>query len=307
MNAKCNLIIDSCCDLPFEVVDRPSVELLKFPYVSEYGERLDDLFVTRTAHDFYESMRKGEHPKTAQIPYVDMISAFERAIVSGVPTVYLAFSSGLSGNFETACMIRDKLIEENPSAELYLVDTKLASIAEGLLVYEAIRQQDRGLSAQELAQWAEEARFFVRSIFMIDDLEHLARGGRMPVSISHAGAKLDVKPLLGFDLTGKLTFMSVARGRKKAIRQMVDYYAKHATDTPGQRIIVGNADCPKDAERLMDAVTKVDETVPIVCANTGPVIGCHVGPGMLSMVFWGRDLREDLSVADRIALKIKGE
>ena len=118
---------------------------------------------------------------------------------------------------------------------------------------------------------------------------------------------MDVKPLLFIDELGKLALSGVARGRKKAIKQMVDYYRTHMSYVPGQRVIVGNADCLKDAERLADGVAKVNETVPIMMANTGPVIGSHVGPGMLSVVFWGDDIREDLSVADRIAKKIKGE
>ena len=69
MDIKCNLIIDSCCDLPYEVVDRDGVYLLKFPYLDDEGEHLDDLYRSRSAHDFYESMRNGSEPQTAQIPH----------------------------------------------------------------------------------------------------------------------------------------------------------------------------------------------------------------------------------------------
>lgn len=306
MDPRCNLIIDSCCDLPSELVQVEGVELLKFPYITQNGEFIDDLFTSISAHEFYDMMRKGDQPKTAQIPYPVMEEVFGRAIRSGIPTVYLAFSSALTGNFDTACMIRDNLLKERPHAELYMVDTKLASIAEGLIVFEAIRQRDRGLSARELAEWAQEARYYVRSSFMVDSLEWLSHGGRIPATVAYASAKLDVKPLFFIDELGKLALSSVARGRKKAIRSMADYFATHTSDYPGQRVIIGNADCPRDAERLADSIRKVDGTVPIMMADTGPVIGSHVGPGMLSLVFWGIDMREDLSVADRIAKKIKG-
>ena len=134
MQHKCNLIIDSCCDLPFEVVDREGVELIRFPYIMSDGEHADDLYQTSSAHDFYQAMRNGEEPTTAQVPVPVFRDAFERAIASGVPTVYLSFSSGLSGSFDAAALVHDQLMAEHPDAELYIVDTCLASVAEALLM-----------------------------------------------------------------------------------------------------------------------------------------------------------------------------
>ena len=306
-DVKCNMIIDSCCDLPPEVIDTPGVELLRFPYMIDDEQRLDDMFTTISASDFYNRMRKGAEVSTAQIPIVAITEAFEHAIESGVPTVYLGFSSGLSGTFDTISLVRDQLVEQHPEAELYVVDTKLASIAEGLLVYEAIRQRARGLTARELVDWANEARFYVNEQFTLDELEWLKRGGRIPSSVAFAGSKLDVKPMLDISLDGKLSLTGVARGRKKGIRQLAEFYRKHALDLgAGGQIVIGSADCPKDVERLKDALCKVDDTVLFLETNIGPVIGSHVGPGMLAIAFMGQDARDDLSVSDRIAKKVRG-
>ncbi len=307
MQHQCNLIIDSCCDLPFEVVDREGVELIKFPYVMRDGEHADDLYQTLSAYDFYQAMRDGDEPTTAQVPVPVFRDAFTRAIESGVPTVYLSFSSGLSGSYDAAALVHEQLMAEHPEAELYLVDTRLASIAEALLVHEALRQRDNGLTAHELALWAEEARFFVDAEFMVDDLESLRRGGRIPGSVAYAGSKLDVKPLLTITCDGKLSLSGVARGRKKGIKQLADYYHKRKADSrPGRFVVIGNADCPKDAARLKDALAKEDDSILFLESSIGPVIGSHVGPGMIAVVFWGNDKREELSVADRIAKKVKG-
>lgn len=305
---KCNVIIDSCCDLPPEVIDVPGVELLRFPYLLDGEERVDDMFTSISAQEFYTRMRKGADVSTAQIPIVAIMDAFERAVESGVPTVYLGFSSGLSGTFETISMIRDQVVSEHPEAELYVVDTKLASIAEGLLVYEAIRQRAHGLTARELVDWANEARFYVNEQFTLDELEWLKRGGRIPSSVAFAGSKLDVKPMLDISIDGRLSLTGVARGRKKGIRQLAEYYRKHAADLgSGSYIIIGGADCPKDVERLKDALCKVDDTVLFLETSIGPVIGSHVGPGMLAIAFMGNDVRDGLSVSDRIAKKVRSE
>ena len=306
MDPKCTMIIDSCCDLPASVVKRPDVYMLKFPYLFGEEEHLDDLYQATTPHDFFDRMRKGEYPSTAQISMVAYKEAFEWAAKQGKPCVYLSFSSGLSGSYNTACMIAEQVRAEYPDFELHIVDTKLASIAEALLVYEAFNQRSNGLSAAELAEWAEEARYFVNALFMVDDLDSLRRGGRIPDSVAQAGAKLDVKPVLTIALDGTLSLKGVARGRKKGIKQLVEYFdSRAAKDNPSQCVVVADADCPRDLERLEEAISKVDESALIMASSIGPVIGSHVGPGMIAVVFWGKDRREDLSVADRIAKKVR--
>ena len=307
MQPQCNLIIDSCCDLPFEVVNRPGVELLEFTYIDSEGAHSDDLYQSTTAHEFFQRMRDGEEPSTSQLSIPVLQDAFRRAIDSGIPTVFLCFSSALSGSYDVAVMVRDQLVEENPDAELYVVDTKLASVAEAPLVYEAIRQRDKGLTAKEMVAWAEEARYFVDALFMVEDLEALRRGGRIPATIAYAGGKLDVKPLLTIDAEGKLTLTGVARGRKKGLKQLADYYLKRRdVNEPSSQVIIGDADCPKDVERLRELIRKGHEGALFLESSIGPVIGSHVGPGMIAVVFWGSDKREGLSVADRIARRVKG-
>ncbi|MBQ9069194.1 MAG: DegV family protein [Eggerthellaceae bacterium] len=310
MGIKCNLIVDSCCDLPFSMVDVSGVELIEFPFVHDGEEKQDDLYRSLTPKEFYDAMRnkKKPSPTTAQVPANILEAAFRRACESGVPTVYLCFSSALSGSYDTALIVRDQVLSDYPDAELYVVDTMLASIAEGLLVLGAIDQRESGLSALEMVSWAEEARWFVNAQFMVDDLEALHRGGRVPTGIATAGAKLDVKPLLGFDLSGALSFSGVTRGRKKGIRSLAEFFRrKNDSAQIGQRIIIAHADAPGDANRLYEDLLKTEDGVLFTGSYIGPVIGSHVGPGMVAVAFWGPDRREDLGVADRIARRVKSK
>lgn len=303
----CNLIIDSCCDIPSDIVDSADITLLKFPYIMNGGTFQDDLFRTTDAQTFYDAMRDGAEPTTSQLTIPVLEEMFESAAEAGVPTVYLSFSSGLSGSFDVAMLVKDQIAEKYPDFELYVVDTRLASIAEGLLVFEAIQQFEKGLSAKELAEWAEEAKYFIDCEFMVEDLSTLHRGGRIPGSVAVVGAALDVKPLLTIEVDGTLSLIGVARGRKKGIKQLIDYYQKHASKSGASNVVfIADADAPKDLKRLREGLEKVDDSIVFIESSIGPVIGSHVGPGMLAVVFWGNDKRENLSVAERIANKVKG-
>lgn len=229
MAAQCNLIIDSCCDLPLSMLQIEGVDTLNFNYVMSDGDHEDDFYQSITPHEFYEKIRNGETPSTSQASPAAIEAAWRRAAESGIPTVYLCFSSGLSSNYSTAAALLAQVKEEFPDAPLYLVDLMIGSTPEGLLVLEALRQRDSGLSAEELVEWAEQARYFVQTAFMVDDLDALHRGGRIPASVAAAGSALNVKPLLTFDTSGHLALTGAARGRKKGLKQMADFFAKSMT------------------------------------------------------------------------------
>ena len=307
--ARCNLRLDSCCDLPRSLLVDADVTFFEFPYVMNDGEHADDMWQSMEPKEFYDRLRKGEVSGTAQIPMPVLTETFEKAAEAGVPTVYLAFTSGLSGTYETARRLAAEVVERHPGFELYVVDTRLASIAEGLLVYEAIRQRDRGLSARQLAEWAEEARWYVNSSFTVDELEHLRRGGRIPDAAASIGAKLNIKPMLSFNLDGSLSMTGIARGRKKALKALVKFYEDTHTDGGGsdETIIIASADAENDAKWVEEHLGRPEGSIPAIRTSIGPVIGSHVGPGMVAMVMWGPDRRKNVSIADRIANKLSSD
>lgn len=171
MSINCSLIIDSCCDLPRDVVDAEGVKVVGFSYNNESGSHIDDMYASLTAHDFYEAMRGGDEPSTSQVTLGEFLEVFKQAYEEGKPAVLLSFSSALSGSYSTACIAADQIKQEHPDFELHVVDTKLASIAEGLLIYEAIRQHQKGMTAAELADWASEALYYAHGYFMVSDLD----------------------------------------------------------------------------------------------------------------------------------------
>ncbi|MCL2632648.1 MAG: DegV family protein [Coriobacteriia bacterium] len=305
-NRQVNIISDSCCDLPADLYESLGIGLLKFPYLIDDVEYFDDLYRTITPHQFYERLRKGEQAKTAQIPYVHLLEVFEKAAQEPLPTVFLCFTSGLSGNFVSVQQACAETMEKYPEAEMYVVDTLLPSIAEGLLVWEAVRQADRGLTAKELVAWAEEARYFVNSFFTIPDLESLRRGGRIPDIAAMAGTTLDIKPIIAIDLEGRLKLYAAARGRKKSIKLLLSLYEERAIIGESNVVIVASADAPKELKQMTEQLLKKTAASPpvIISSSVGTVIGAHVGPDMIAISFWGQDRREYISLTDRIAYAV---
>lgn len=302
-NRKCNIVADSCCDLPRDLFDLLDIQLLKFSYFLEDGEHLDDMFSTITPHQFYERLRKGEQAQTAQVAYATLLEMCEQAAAEPLPTVFLCFTSGLSGTYEALAKACEETLNKHPEAEIYAVDTLLPSVAEGLLVWEAVRQADRGMTAAELVAWVEEARFFVNGYFTLPDLESLRRGGRVPDVAALAGSKLDLKPILSFDTTGHLTLHAVTRGHKKAVKQLLQIFNERLRPDVSRVVILASADNPKELKQMEEQILKERAADPpvLVTASVGPVIGAHVGPDMLAIVFWGPDRRLELSLPERIA------
>ncbi len=304
--ARCNLILDSCCDLPRRILDDAGVPFFRFPFNMNDGEHFDDLGVSMTPKEFYDRLRNGEVSGTAQVPMPVIEETFEKAAKEGTPTVYLGFSSGLSGTFETVDRVAEQIRAKYPEFELYVVDTKLASVAEALLVYEAIRQRDRGLTAKQLAEWALEARWYVNALFTLDEFEHLRRGGRIPGALASLGTALNIKPMLNFNLDGTLALAGVSRGRKKALKALVQHYKDNHVEggESDETVIVAGADVEKDVKWVEEHLDRPEGSIPPLLCDIGPVIGSHVGPGMVAVVFWGPDRREKVSIADKIANKL---
>lgn len=309
-----HIIVDSCADFAPEVVRALGVETISFSFVMDGQEHADDFWQSMTPHDFYEKMRQGQTATTSAVTPGNYLEVFERAAEKGVPTVYLAFTRGLSSSVDAARQAAEMVRESHPGFEIYVVDNLCPSAAAELLAIEAVHQAGNGLSAKELVEWVEEARYYVHGYFTLENFDALARGGRIPPAAATVGGKLDIKPELSYDLNGALTLRGMCRGRKKALRAIIaDFKANHLSeeDLGGTPLPVGivSADADKDARWLGDQLRREPgcADMPIIYSSVSPVIGAHVGPGMVACVFWGKDRRESLSFTDRLARKVRSK
>ena len=307
----CRIIVDSSCDFAPEVLHRLGVGFVPITYVTPNGEVEDDLWQTVDAHEFYETMRRNPdvHYSTCAITPGRYLEIFEEAAQEGLPTIYLGLTSGLSSSMHNAEQAADMIREKYPDFELYVLDPHTASAMGELLAIEIMRQAARGLTARELYEWAREARYFIHGFFTLDSLSALASGGRIPPAAATVGGKLDVKPELSVETNGTLSLCGMCRGRKKALRAIVqDFKENYAHDTSLPLAIV-STDAEKDADWLEKEVRKQDgcEQVTIIRSQVSPILGSHVGPGMVALIFWGTDRREKLTFTDRLARKVRGK
>ena len=304
MAVTCNIMCDSTCDFTADQAAARGVRILPFHYTEANkpdgglsGD--DDLFQSRSAHEFYDAIRHGACPMTSQPSQLEYDEAFRAAYESGVPTVLFCITSGLSGGYEGALMSLQRLKDAHPDEEvrIYVVDSGVASTALTLLLNEACNKRDEGMNAEQLVMWAEEARYHVHTLFMVDNLDALHRGGRLPKGVAVIGDALDVKALLHFNLDGTLGIRAVARGRRKGMRRLVDYFQKNRELEPyGHVVAVGDADVAEDGFNVASELKRMDPELRVLRPTIGPTIGSHVGPGMLSCCFWGDDRRNDKQV-----------
>ena len=306
---RCRIVIDTCADLSPEVAATLDVDILGFPYILDGEEHTDDIWTSITPHEFYEKLRHGSRASTSAVSLGRFLEFFTKCAEEGTPTVYLSFTAGLSSSYGSACQAADMVREKYPDFEIYVVDNCLPCMAAGLLALEAVRQRAAGLSARELVEWANEAKRYVHGFFTLESLDSLAAGGRIPPAAAQLSSKLDIKPELSFDLSGSLTLVGVNRGRKKGLKSLVKSFKENYELDPSLPIGILTSDCEKDGDWLENAIRKEDgcSDITVLRSSVGPTIGAHVGPGMVAIVFWGKNRADKISLTDRIAKRVRGK
>lgn len=291
--AKCQLVVDSCSDLPYEMVKALDVIEIHFPYIMSDGTHYDDFWQAMTQDEFFERVDEGELPTTAQVPVPVLTETFEKIAQSGIPTVYLSFTSGLSGTFDALLTVLDDIRAKYPDSEIYAVDAVGASIVEGLLDVEAAKRRDAGWTAKEIADWLEENKWFIHGYFTLESLESLKRGGRIPASIATIGDKIDVKPILTFDLEGHLVVYKMVRGRKKSLKELNKIFEEKMVPGPDEdkpTIWYSHGRALDDLHTLEEMNRQVRDHDSIDC-QVDAELAVHVGSGFVAECFWGPDRR----------------
>ena len=277
------LFADSASDLPKEFFENEDVTL--FPLRVHIGEEeFEDI---RTIHSLkvYETIRSGIQPKTSQVSPEEMQSAFEKLAKDGDEGYYIAFSSELSGTHNTAVMVAEQVREEYPDLKLTIFDSKAASLGYGLLVKEAVELAKAGKSLQEIQSHISRKADKLESLFTVEDLDYMARGGRISKGSAFVGGLLNIKPLLHVD-AGKLVPIEKLRGRKKVIKRMIELMEERGNNLDQQNLAICHGDDEDFAELLKKEIQSRFNPNNVEIHLIGSVIAAHTGPGTLGVFFF---------------------
>ena len=215
------LITDSTADLDESWAKDHDVEILGL-HITLDGQVYETVGENRLTSDLLlERMKNGSKPTTSQINVGQFEEAFRRHAEAGEAVLYLAFSSVLSGTYQSAVMAREMILEEFPEATIEIVDTLAAAGGEGYLSMLAVEARNQGQSLEETKAMIEDILPRLRTYFLVDDLYHLMRGGRLSKGSAIIGSLVNIKPLLWIEADGKLVPIAKVRGRKKGMREML--------------------------------------------------------------------------------------
>ncbi len=284
------IITDSTADLPEEYLKEHDIDCMNLCYMiggETYGGETGKELPWK---EFYAMMRGGEMPTTAQINPEEAKEQFKACIEAGNKKIlYLAFSSGLSGTYNSGRIAAEEIKEEYPDCEIVVIDTLCASLGEGLLVDYAVKMKEEGKSLEEVAAWVEEHKLNLVHVFTVDDLNHLHRGGRVSKAVAIIGTLVGIKPVLHVDDEGHLTSVDKVRGRKKSLLQLVDNMEKQMGSYADKNDVffISHGDSQEDAEFVAEEVKKRFGIKEYIINRVGPTIGAHSGPGTIALFFMG--------------------
>ncbi|MGD6875340.1 DegV family protein [Bacillus infantis] len=276
------IMADSASDLPLHFFKDNDVLLFPLQVLLD-GQEYKDL-ITIEPKKVYDSIRSGQTPKTSQVSPVDFEKEFRELARSGREGIYIAFSSQLSGTYQTAAMVRDQVKEDYPDLSLSIIDTKCASLGAGLIVKEAARLSAEGASLEEIEKDILFRSSHMEHLFTVEDLDYLARGGRVSKASAFLGGLLNIKPLLHVE-DGKLVPIEKIRGKKKLLRRMIEVAKERGKGFSGQTIAISHADNLETAEEVKGMLIEELGAKEVLISDIGAAIGSHTGAGTIALFF----------------------
>lgn len=271
---------DDSCDLP-----RDYLEVNRIPVV-QLGYTINGVYFKaydKTPEEFYDELRAGKMPVTSQVTPEAVRETMLPLLQEGKDIFYLAFTSGLSGTYNSGMITAKELAAQFPERKIRVVDSLCASLGQGLLVYKTLEQIKNGATIDEAVDYAEKNKMNVLHVVMADNLMHLHRGGRVSRASAVAGSMLGIKPIIHVNNEGRLVAIHKVRGKKQALTYLADYAQKRVGNMQNDILMVSNASCEEDANFVADLTMKRLGIRQKLVNSIGPVIGTHTGIGTVAM------------------------
>lgn len=284
------ILSDSACDLPDEILKEYDIDVLPIIVIKDDQEYFDR--ITIKPETVYDDMRNGQIYTTAQISANMFNEKFAEYAENKENVIYIAFSSGLSGTYQTSEIVKKMILKEYPEFNLDIVDTKAASGGFGLIVLYAAQLAKHGKTKSEILKAIECFKSSIQHIFTVDDIEYLFRGGRVSRAQALVGGLLNIKPILNVE-DGKLIPLEKVRGRNKVYKIILNIIEKRSKDVDlrDQIICITHGDDLEEALKIKSMIEERFGVKNFLINTIGAAIGAHSGPGTLAVFFLDKDCK----------------
>jgi DegV family protein with EDD domain len=273
------VVCDTTAYLPPEIVERNGIRLVSLYVNWEDGSERESEMPNFDA--FYERLRTAEKlPTTSQPSIGDFLEAYEPLIEQGRDVVSIHISGGISGTVDSARQARDRLAEQGAAGRVNVIDSQSACGGLGLIALAAAHAARAGANSDEVAERVNETRGALKMWFAVDTLEYLRRGGRIGAASAWMGTALKIKPIL--TLEDEITPIERVRTSARALQRLTDYAEQRKADG-AEGWVVQHVQAPEQAAQLVKATEQIMGRPPLFVSEVGPVIGAHVGPGLLGV------------------------
>lgn len=270
------LIVDSGSDFTLKEIKQYGLDFLPMNVTINDKTFIDQYEISN--QEVYEAIEQGARPMTSQ-PSIDaMTQLFTEIAANNEQAIYLTLSSSLSGTYQSAVMILNQVKEIYPDVDITIIDSKSASRGLGMQVEALITMRDAHVNKHEMLNNIQELNFSIKHLFTVDDLNYLAKGGRLSKGSAFLGSLIQIKPLLHVE-DGSLVPLEKFRGRKKVFTDMV----KRINNTTFQ---IAHSNDLKDAEKLKEMIVQKVPKAEITIHEIGPTISSHTGQGTIALFYF---------------------
>ncbi|MUV39050.1 Protein DegV [Lentibacillus sp. JNUCC-1] len=277
---KVAVVTDSTAYLPEEILDRHGIHIVPLSVVfgsDAYREGIDI-----TTEDFYKKVKEAENlPKTSQPSIGEIENKYRELAETYDAVISIHLSSGISGTYQAA-VTAGHAVE---GIEVYPFDSEISCMAQGFYCIEAARLASDGAEPETITARLDEMKQHMRAYFMVDDLTHLQRGGRLSNAQAFVGSLLQVKPVLHFENKVIVPFEKI-RTRKKAIRRIVNMLKEDLSSGETYHIVFIHANNESAAIQLKEEIAEEYPKTENMISYFGPVIGTHLGEGALGICWY---------------------
>lgn len=287
--AKYKIFVDTSADMPIELAQKNDIGIISF--LSVFGEESYVTGVELTNAEFYKKLSESDKiPTTSQTPYADFYDILLKASLENDTVIYFTISSKASGQHNTACMIRDEILEgDNPNADIRIVDTLKFSAFITDVALHAKELLDSGMDVDETLSDCKKFLESYRAYILVDTLKYLEKGGRINKTSAIVGTLLDIKPVLTIK-DGLIEVVEKLRGKKKVFKKLIELIKEcpeFDEENPEFILVQSSEEYGQEMRELLKEEFGIDDVKYYL--EIGPIVGTHIGPGTLGVVFKLKD------------------